>query len=732
MAIENPTPARPELAACHYCGLPTHFAAGAEPVYCCYGCRFAEHVTGAQGVEGANRATLARLGIAIFFTMNVIAFSMALWVQDHDGVRNDALAQSLWGMLRYLCLLFSLPVVFLLGGPLLDSALENLAARRITMDALLVVGVFASLVYSVLSAITDQGHVYFEVTCAILVLVTLGKWLEAEGKRKTTEALEGLSRLLPEKVRVLRADQELEIPATAVVTGDRIHTLAGEIIATDGTVVRGSSAVDQQVLTGESAPALKRVGDDVLGGTLCLDGDLVIEATTTLRGGSLQRLIDLVRQAARSKGRYERLADRVSALFVPAVMVIAAGTCIYHSLYTDVGFGIRAALGVLVIACPCALGLATPMATWAAMGNAARHQVVFQNALALEKLAEVRAIRFDKTGTLTSGQAALLEYSATASDPEMALARELACCSVHPLAVAVAENLTVSVGYPPVIVQTRTVAGLGIEGQTTRGVTARLGSLRFLEEGGFMLQDPSLGTAYQAAKDKGHSVVCFGHANLVKAVFVCSESLREESKPVIASLRAGGYDLGVLTGDHAARGVRLAQELEVRVIAELFPEGKVAAIDEARQALGPVAMVGDGVNDAPALARADVGIALGCGTDLTRSTADVCLLSSDLRRLPWTLVLARRTVRVIRENLVWAFSYNILAIGIAVTGRLNPVIAAVAMLVSSFLVVGNSLRLTRAPLESVAASETPPAKVVQKAREATPLAGPVAPVEVGN
>jgi heavy metal translocating P-type ATPase len=670
--------------------------------YCCFGCRFAAAVTQARGEQGQVNWVLTRLGVAIFLTMNVMVFTMALWSQDlYEGGTGSVLTASLSGLFRYLALLFALPVLLLLGGPLLENAWDSLRGGRLTADLLLLLGVLASYLYSVVSVVREQGAVYFEVGCTVLVLVTLGRWLEAAGKLRTSAAIEALHKLLPDTVRVLRDGREDTVPAHELAVGDCIHVVAGERLPCDGRILRNRAALDEHVVTGESEAVVKEPGDSVFGGTLNLDGDLFIAVTATSETGTLARLIELVRAARQAKGHYERLADRVSAWFLPGVMVVALGALAVHAARDGIEQGILTGLAVVLIACPCALGLATPLAVWAALGQAARAQVLFRSGVALERLAAVRAVRLDKTGTLTTGILQVVRLvTAERADRHAVLrcAARMASSSTHGHARAIlhfAEHELAS--EPPEQGQAwseiRTLPGRGLAAELLpAGVPLFLGSLRLMEEEGLLTGGP-LAVAVRQALADGLTVTCCGWQGSVRGIFLLQEQPRAEAREAIAWLRVEGLDVAVLTGDHEARGATLGRELGVEVEAGLLPEDKVESVVRARQRFGPVALVGDGINDAPALARSDVGMALGCGTDVSREAAAVCLLGNDLLRVPWAIDLARRTVRVIRQNLFWAFGYNALGIGLACTGRLSPVLAALAMVLSSFLVVTNSLRL---------------------------------------
>ncbi len=694
---------------CAYCRLPVRGIDSNDqtPVYCCFGCRLAAEITGDSGAEGEARWTLVRLGTAIFLTLNVMMFTMALWTQelyDARAVGSGPLAASLADLLRYLSLLLSLPVLWLLGVPLIENALLTKQRGLAGTDLLIGVGVVAAFGYSALSVIKGAGHVYFEVACVVLVMVTIGRWLEATSKLRTTAALEALEKLVPDQVRLVsESGQEIQANTTSVQTGDLLHVLAGERIATDGRLERGCASVTQQLLTGESRPITKQVGDDLLGGSLNLDGDLFVRVTAAPHEGSLARLIQLVRSAGLSKGHYQRLADFVSSWFLRVVILIAVLTFAAHLWWGTTDDAIMASLAVLLISCPCAIGLATPMAVWSAFGAAAQRGILFHGGEALELLAGVRAVRFDKTGTLTTGTPCVEQFEPENTAESQQVIRRaclLARASTHVFSQAIVEKYAesapdceASLGPEMPMPDVQTVAGCGVRTRFAgESSDTLLGSYRWLKSQGF-LTSPRLQATIDAARQAGKSLSVIGWQQRVQAVFVFSETLRDEALPAITSCRKLGCDVGVLTGDDSARGHWLAEQFGVSVQAGLMPEDKVTALAAARHIWGSVAMVGDGVNDAPALAASDVGIALGCGTDLARESAPIALLTDDLLGVPWAICLARRSVGVMRQNLFWAFIYNAAGIALAAAGWLNPAWAAVAMVVSSLLVVGNTMRL---------------------------------------
>ena len=697
--MSNPDP---QTAACDYCGLPlaeSWWKRRAEhkqgQQYCCLGCRFAANVAQERGPQGEANWTLARLGLCIFLAINVMMFTMVLWTDDvYVGDAPNAasaLAGPLADVLRYLCLLASLPVLYLLGGPLAAGAWQGLREGRPSTDLLLLLGVIAAYVYSTVSVLRGEGHVYFEVGCLVLVLVTLGRWLEATGKLRTTSALDALEKLLPEKVRRVVDGRESLVPLHDIGVGDVLRVAAGERIPTDGVIERGTAHLDEQLLTGESSALVKEPGDAVFGGTLDVDSDLLVRVTAAPQQGTLQRLIDAVTQARREKGRYQRLADRLAAWFTPLVMAVAIAAAVAHGARSGFEHGLLTGLAVVLIACPCALGLATPLAVWTALGEAARSQVLFVSGEALERLAGARAICFDKTGTLTTGEARLAEV--IAADPQTGdearrRAAALAGRSSHPLARSLAAAVSQDIERS-VLVNTHPGRGLSAE---IDGDAVVLGSPRWMEELHLGTSE-DLHASIERLHAEGRSLTCIGWNGRVKGVFAFDEQVRPEAREALAACRAAGLHATVLTGDLPARAAALGEDLGVQVEPKLLPDDKVAAIARIRAAWGPTVMVGDGINDAPALAAADVGMALGCGADVSRESADVCLLGNDLRRIAWSIELARRTVRVIRQNLFWALAYNVLGVGLAAAGWLNPIWAAVAMTASSAFVITNSLRL---------------------------------------
>jgi heavy metal translocating P-type ATPase len=731
-----------EPSACDYCGLPLprslwRASASSEtgPHFCCVGCRIAAAVTQEKGEAGEARWTLVKLGFAGFFAMNVMVFTMMLWSSDVYGPTDPThFSETVTGIFRYLALAFAAPVLFLLGGPLLENAIDGLKHRVLSTDLLLLLGVVASYLYSAISVFRGAGHIYFEVGCVILLLVMAGRWLEASGRVRARDSLDALERLLPDRVRTLRDGCEVLVPRAELRLGDRIRVIAGDRICSDGRIVEGITSVDEQLVTGESWAAHKSTGDAVFGGTLNLDGSVVVELTASPLEGTVQRLIRAVNEARAQKGHYERLAERVSSAFFLVVTPAALIALAWHSLDGGLDRGILSALAVVLIACPCALALATPLAVWTALTRAAREQIVIQGGDALERLSRVKAVCFDKTGTLTTGHPRIVDFVVADSGLEwntLEVAAAVARSSSHVFSNAIVEFA--DGGHRPRVSASRIVAGRGVRAlvEGCEG-TVYLGSHHLMEESGLTLDEP-LNHRYREALANGQPAAFVGWDGRVQGVFVFTEMLRPGANALLKAFESAGLNCRVLTGDHWQRARSLEAELGIPVAGELVPEDKVRTIRQIQDQVGPVAMIGDGINDAPALASADIGIALGCGADVSRDSADVCLMGNDLARLPWLFGLAQATVRTIRFNLFWAFAYNVIGIGLAMTGRLNPILAALFMVASSACVLTNSLRLRHFALESERTPATPAVDrpVLQlPARERPPVAAAVKPEPV--
>jgi heavy metal translocating P-type ATPase len=561
---------------------------------------------------------------------------------------------------------------------------------------LIAVGSLAAYGLSVYATFTGAGHTYFETATMTLLLVTLGRWLDARTQVEGDKALDKLLARTPTEASLITLDgQEIRTPVEKLRVGDRIRVRPGENLAVDGQVITGEGSLNEASITGESAPAYKGPGHKVYAGTANLDGSLIVETTHVGDERVMGKLVRLLEEARLQRAPIEKLADRVAAYFAPTIILLAAGTFVYWSWQVGFEWGLLTGLAVLLIACPCALGIATPLAIWAALGRAAQKGVLIRDSLTLEKLSHIRRIFLDKTGTLTTGQSALTEIipgDRNSTPALLQIAASLEHGSEHPLARSI-QAAAQSQDLPLLPVEKfRAMPGLGVSGYVA-GQEVFVGSWRLVEQ-----QELTLSGALQRERQRleqaGLTVVHISWEGKVQGLLGLAEEIRATARPAIAEMQHQGLAIQVLTGDSAAAGTALSQHLNVAVQSELLPHDKVQAIESA-EADGPGAMLGDGLNDAPALARASVGIALGCGTDVTREAADISLLGNDLTQVTWITALARRTYRTIGWNLAWAFAYNVIGVGLAMTGMLHPVLAAAAMVVSSALVVGNSLRILK-------------------------------------
>ena len=696
---------------CAFCGLPlaSSFSLGGqrsqeEIDYCCSGCRTVADVQQAEGEQGVLANSLTRLGLAIFFTMNVMVFTMALWSRDiyPDQSFANALADNLRDVFRWASLIFSLPVLWLLGGPIAAGVWSAMRRRAITTDLLVLLGVGAAYGYSIVSVLRDQGHVYFEVGAMVLVFVSLGRWFEAKGKRRTGESLDALTELLPATVRRLNEAGEFrEVARSEVVTGDVLRVLPGERFPVDGSIISGQANVDQQMVTGESTPVTKTADDQIYSGTLNIDGDVRVKVSATDGKETVSRLVEMIRTARSVKGQHELLADKIATWFVPGVCAIALAAGWYHGQTRGLDQGILAGLAVALIACPCALGLATPMAIWTALGRAAECGVLFRSGRIIQELASVRAACFDKTGTLTNGHPRIVEMQITqGTDVErfINLAGSLGLGSTHPLSHAIVtfvhKELPATTKFEDFSVET--LSGKGLRTEKSEFGTALMGSQRLMGDENCRWPEDLLS---KLDKCESKQFVYVAWDGVVRGFFVAQESVRKEAFKALQDCRELELELCLITGDHASRAQVIGKELGLTTQSELLPGDKLNAVDTLRKAK-KVAMIGDGLNDAPALAAAHVGVALGCGADVSRDAAGVCLLGDDLRRFPWAVGLARMTNRIVKQNLFWAFAYNCVGIALAASGKLNPIWAAVAMAISSLLVIANSLRLSHYPDQS--------------------------------
>ncbi|MES2300431.1 MAG: heavy metal translocating P-type ATPase [Pseudomonadota bacterium] len=602
----------------------------------------------------------------------------------------------------WLQLALATPVQFWLGARFYRSSWGALRARSGNMDLLVALGTSAAYGLSVFLLLRPgpaMPALYFEASAVVIVLVRLGKWLEARARRQTSAAIRALQALRPERARIRADGGERDIAIELLRVGDALLVRPGERIAADAHVLEGCSEVDESMVTGESRPLPKQAGAPLIGGTVNGDGVLLARVAAIGLDSTLARIIRAVEDAQAAKAPVQRLVDRVTAVFVPAIVLIAvltfAGWMLANGHWEA---ALINAVSVLVIACPCALGLATPAAIMAGTGVAARHGILIKDAQALELMHAVRVLAFDKTGTLTEGRARLLEQRALGIEaaPMLALAAGLQQNSEHPLAKAV-RTAAAAAGVAPLAARAvRAIPGEGIEAEMGEGAQACLyamGNARLLARHGLQGDDAS---AWLARGDSVSWLARLGPAPALLGAFAFGDAIKAHSGAAIARLHALGVHTVLLSGDNAGAASHVAGALGLREVhAELSPAAKAGIIARLRAGGARVAMVGDGINDAPALAAADVGIAMGSGTDVAMHTAGVTLMRGDLRLVVDAIDISRRTYRKIRQNLFWAFVFNVGAVPLAALGMLNPMLAGAMMAFSSVAVVSNALLLAR-------------------------------------
>ena len=684
---------------CDHCLLPVGVRSlhqtvnGESCVFCCYGCSIAFQVKNGKTEEWEAAWLLIRLGIGAFLSMNIMLFSLLIY----GGVFTGADARML-PIIDILLLILATPAVIILGVPFLRETLVEGARGRLTSSALIVLGVSAAYVYSAVAVIESNAQVYFDSATMVLMLFTLGRYLEAAGRARAARDLEPLLAAERENVVVLQNGIEVSRSVREIEAGMLVRVGPGERIAVDGVIVEGMSRVDEAVITGESRPVEKDIGSPVIAGSVNMEGLLLIRSNGSGTATRWAQICRSVHDALVRRSPIQRLGDQAVAIAVPGVLVLSALTVTYWAQWLPFDRALLIAVSVLVVACPCAVGLAAPLATSLGIGRLARHGCLVRDAGALEALARVRLLAFDKTGTLTLGKAQVvaIETAGGATAEVLAVAAGLERHSEHGLGRAVA-NAAAERGIEPILARNvRAVPGRGIVGQIDAGTVAA-GNLALMRDLSLPVA-PGLAECGRRAEASGHSVIYVGWGERTRAVISLDDTPIPDARAMIEALRTRGLHLAVLTGDLAPAAHRVSAALGIEdVRAGLTPEDKRAALDRHRWSREAVAMVGDGLNDGPVLVEADVGIAVGSATDLARETASVVLPVGGLRLLPWIIDVARAVRGTVRANLLWAFGYNLVALSLAALGMLQPIIAAAVMAGSSVLVVLNSLRLERLP-----------------------------------
>jgi heavy metal translocating P-type ATPase len=676
---------------------------------------------GAEREAAENRDLILRFGLAAFFWLNIMTFSLALYVGYFERI-----SESVGQYMPFVLMALATPVVFYCGYPMHRLAWLGLRNHTLRMESLLSMGVLTAYFFSVVQAFRGASHVYFDTASVIITFVLAGKLVEHNAKQKTSRWVTLLYQMVPNKVRLLSNGRECLVSVEALQPGQSFLVKAGERFPADGVVEIGDSHADESLLTGEATPVPKAAGDFVVAGSVNLDGVLHVKASQASADSTISRIIALVERALGNRSPLERTVDRVSRIFVPCVVGIAALTFLLCWLggFTTPGTALMRSITVLVIACPCALGLATPLAITAALGAASRKGILISDTQILEALGKVNHVIFDKTGTITEGRFELLgcemvaeicspgvrtklsrvgdEGEQTAQtrrelipqnyEATFSLLASLQQYSEHPLGKALvkfARERNIELEDASCV---EIHKGLGITGMVC-GKSIFMGRRKLAESMAIAIDTRSELLAREW-ESEGRTVTFFGWDGELKGCLAFGDRPRPHAAALIESLQRQKITPHMISGDSRATTETIAHQLKIEDFrSEVLPEDKVKFVRAWKRSGATVAMIGDGINDAPALAEADLGIAMGSGTDIAMRASSVVLMDCDLQKIPQILNLARKTMRIVRQNLFWAFFYNVLGITLAVTGVLNPIFAAVAMLLSSVSVVGNSLRL---------------------------------------
>lgn len=698
---------------CEQCGLPygrsgkgrggvTQVERGVELHFCCYGCSFTHSLTGEKGEGGVASMFLVRLGFSAFLSMNIMILSWVMYAGKWAwlGIEPEVLPA-----MNMLLFVLSTPIMILVGYPFFKNAISEIRRYRLSMDTLIALGSLAAYGYSTYEVFTGGTALYFDTGTMVIVLVTAGRYLEATAKIRTSSALHSLLELRPTVARVIRLGEEKEVQTADISVGEIIKVLPGERIALDGIIVKGRTSVNESFLTGESLPVPKEPGAKVFAATIDGEGAILVR-TTAIESDTLHaQIVRLMEEAQRTRSPIQQLVDRISFIFVPAVIGIAAATLIGWMVFGTMTAAVLHALTVLVVSCPCALGIGTPLATTIAIARAAEEGILIRSTAILEKLSSVDTVVFDKTGTLTGGEfvvASVAPHLGTSNDL-IAMAASLENNSEHLIGKAIlsyAEEKNIPRGECRDV---STIPGRGIRGEVRidgHWKKVIVGNRKLVTESG---SEINIELSDSAVEGTGTLfVACDG---VVHGIIHVSDTLRPDAISTAATLLEKNIQVGILSGDSQAIVDSLASQLHPHFsFGELLPNEKVDELRTLRSEGKIVMMVGDGINDAPALSTADIGVALGSATDLTKENADVTIIGTQLAKIPWLLRLGEKTYRIIQWNLFWAFIYNIAGIILAALGFLDPIIAACAMIASSVFIIINSRRLSafHQPLHPVA------------------------------
>lgn len=652
-----------------------------------------------EEAEKEKTSLLLRMGVAIFIAINIMMLNSVLYVGYFQSV-----SENISRLISVILWLFSTPSVFWCGYRIHFKAFTSLRSRAPTMEVLLSIGIFTSYFYSIYMLFKGSTHIYFDTSANLVALVLLGKFIETSARQKATSGIHRLYRMFPGKVRLKTAGGDRMVTINQLAVDDHFIVKEGEKIASDGIIVKGNTSVDESLLTGESKPVKKKEGDIVVGSSMNIGGYIEVRATHIGEDTTLYRIVKMVENALAGKSKIQDIVDRVSRYFIPFVILTAILT---FSIMIMRGLpfegSIMRGLTVLVIACPCALGIATPLAIVAGIGYSARNGILIKSGSVFQKAAGLTSVFFDKTGTITTGTFSVVDHISTKEEEKSKIEKYLGALestSGHPIGRAITKY-TLKGEMPGFEVdEVSSFPGMGLSG-SVNGAKVVIGNSRLMKENGVFIPDQYIKKSREM-EELGHTVVFYTLSKIGgTGIFVLGDKLKETSSLCISKIKKMGMDVKLISGDSEITTKAIAAKAGISdYYSELTPENKIEMIRENQRRGKLTAMVGDGVNDAPGLAQADLGFAIGSGTEIAIESSEVVLLSKNILKAAQSIEISKRTIRTIKQNLTWAFLYNVVGIFIAISGYLNPLIAATAMLLSSISVVLNSLRLSSGPGET--------------------------------
>ncbi|MHB1457191.1 MAG: heavy metal translocating P-type ATPase [Armatimonadota bacterium] len=691
-----------DLQTCDFCGLiyrGSGYSPDDESRFCCYGCHLVDRILGSRAEDKAASWTLTRLWAGAFLSMNVMMLSLVLYFNS-----TTELDVNIVNALRWAIAILATPAMMILSGPYLIGSVKDLKRYRLSSDALILTGALSAFGVSLWHVIRGSGHIYFDTATMLLLIVTLGRFLEASAKSRASRLISEMMVNPSAGAHVLRGSVEVEVPYGEMKLGDIMVIRPGERILADGRVVDGRCMLDTSMLTGESHPTACQVDDEVFSGSINCDGLISVEVTSLASDSLMAQIRQMAYRAQHNRPRFELLAEKTALIFVPVIWVLAIAAGLYWGVWSqDYQRAGMSALAILVVACPCAFGVATPMATSLAIGKAYRAGVLICSGELFERLQTVRKVFFDKTGTLTENRLTVSSvYTAAGIEVNDALAwiASVEHGSEHSAAKAIMEYVKPLDFALGAVCGFHAISGEGVEGIVTLvGITRKVtvGSRDMLMRNHIIPDD----MVDIAGNDTRLTNVYAGWDGSVQVVIEFDDQIKAEAKELIESLKKMGIESAIISGDSEGPTRRLAEELDVsEIYFGCSPQEKAELIRSKKAEFGVgIAVVGDGINDAVALSAADVGITVESGSDLARESSGVILHASNISRISWLISLSKTTVHIVRQNLMWAFGYNSVAVILAFMGFIHPLIAAVIMVLSSLFVTANSMRLLRVPAD---------------------------------